>query len=66
VRLENAVTRATKVGRKGRAEIGETVQVDLGKPRLRGGQPYRYTLRLVHPVNPAAPRISQGPVFRLP
>jgi len=66
VRLENAVTHATKVGRKGRAEVGETVRVDLGSPRLRTGQPYRYTLRLVHPVNPAAPTISQGPVFRLP
>jgi hypothetical protein len=66
LRLENAVTHATKVSRKGRAEVGETVQVGLGKPRLRPGQPYRYTLRLVHPVNPAAPTMRLGPVFRLP
>jgi len=66
VRLENAVTRSTKVSRKGRAEVGEIVKVDLGKPRLRSGQPYRYTLRIVHPVNPAAPTVKAGPVFRLP
>jgi hypothetical protein len=65
VRLENAVTHATKLSRKGRAEVGETVQVDLGTRRLRAGT-YRYTLRLVHPVNPAAPTLRQGPVFRLP
>jgi hypothetical protein len=65
VRLENAVTHATKLGRKGRADVGETVQVDLGTRRLRAGT-YRYTLRLVHPVNPAAPTVRQGPVFRLP
>jgi hypothetical protein len=65
VRLENAVTHATKLARKGRAEVGETVQVDLGTRRLRAG-PYRYTLRLVHPVNPAPPNVRQGPAFRLP
>jgi hypothetical protein len=65
VRLENAVTHATKLGRKGRAEVGETNQIDLGTRRLRAGS-YRYTLRLVHPVNPAAPTVRQGPVFRLP
>jgi hypothetical protein len=65
VRLENAVTHATKLGRKGRAEVGEIVRVDLGKRRLRAGD-YRYTLRLVHPVNPAAPTVRRGPVFRLP
>jgi hypothetical protein len=65
VRLENAVTHATRLGRKGRAEVGETVRVDLGTRRLRAGE-YRYTLRLVHPVNPAAPTVRQGPVFRLP
>jgi hypothetical protein len=65
VRLENAVTHATKLGRKGRAEVGEIVTVDLGKRRLRAGD-YRYTLRLVHPVNPAAPTVRRGPVFRLP
>jgi hypothetical protein len=65
VRLENAVTHATKLGRKGRAAVGETVQVDLGTRRLSAGT-YRYMLRLVHPVNPAAPTMRQGPVFRLP
>jgi hypothetical protein len=65
VRLENAVTHATKLGRKGRAQVGETVQIDLGTRRLRAGE-YRYTLRLVHPVNPAPPTVRQGPVFRLP
>jgi len=65
VRLENAVTHATKLSRKGRAEVGETVQVDLGTRRLRAGE-YRYTLRLVHPVNPAAPTMRRSPAFRLP
>jgi hypothetical protein len=66
LRLENAITHATKVSRRGRAEVGETVQVDLGTPRLRSGWPYRYTLRLVHPVNPGPPTMRRGPVFRLP
>ena len=65
VRLENAVTHATRLGRKGRAEVGETARIDLGTRRLRAGT-YRYTLRLVHPVNPAAPTVREGPVFRLP
>jgi hypothetical protein len=65
LRLENAVTHATRLSRKGRAEVGETVQVDLGTRRLGAGS-YRYTLRLVHPVNPAAPTMRLGPVFRLP
>ncbi len=60
LRLENAVTHATRLGRKGRAEVGETVRVDLGTRRLRAGS-YRYTLSLVHPVNPAAPTIRPGP-----
>ena len=66
LRLEDAITHATKGSRKGRAEVGETIRVDLGKPRLRSRYPYRYTLRLVHPVNPAAPTVRRGPVFRLP
>jgi hypothetical protein len=65
VRLENAVTHSTKLSRKGRAEVGETVRVDLGRRRLAAGA-YRYTLRLVHPVNPGAPAVRRGPVFRLP
>jgi hypothetical protein len=65
VRLENAVTHSTKLSRRGRAEVGELVQADLGKRRLAPGR-YRYTLRLVHPVNPAAPTVRQGPAFSLP
>ena len=65
VRLENASTHATKLARKGIATVGETVTADLGTRRLRAGT-YRYTLRLVHPVNPAAPTIRAGPRFRLP
>jgi hypothetical protein len=65
VRLENAVTHATRVAAKGSAQIGELVQADLGRRRLKPGT-YRYTLRLVHPVNPAAPTVRRGPVFRLP
>ncbi len=65
VRLERADTHATKLSRRGRAAVGELVQVDLGSRRLAAG-PYRYTLRLVHPVNPAPPTTRSGPVFRLP
>ena len=66
LRLEDAITRRTVRSRAGRAEVEETTRVDLGKPRLRRGRPYRYILRLVHPVNPAAPTVRRGPVFRLP
>ena len=65
VRLENADTRATRLATRGSAMIGELVQSDLGKRRLKPGR-YRYTLRLVHPVNPAAPTVRTGPSFRLP
>jgi hypothetical protein len=65
VRLENAATHATKLARKGIATVGETVTADLGTRRLRAGT-YRYTLRLVHPVNPAPPTIRVGRRFRLP
>jgi hypothetical protein len=65
VRLENAVTHSTKLAASGSAEVGELVQIDLGSRSLRAGA-YRYTLRLVHPVNPAPPTLRQGPVFRLP
>lgn len=65
VRLERVPTRSTKLARKGRAEVGELVRVDLGARRLAPGQ-YRYTLRLVHPVNPGPPTIRQGPAFTLP
>jgi hypothetical protein len=65
VRLENAVTHATKLAAKGSAQIGELVQARLGPRRLPPGR-YRYTLRLVHPVNPAAPSVRAGPGFTLP
>lgn len=65
VRLERATTRSTKLVARGRAEVGELVQIDLGSRRLAPGQ-YRYTLRLVHPVNPASPTLRQGPPFALP
>ena len=65
VRLENAATHATKLARKGTSTVGETVTADLGTRRLKAGT-YRYTLRLVHPVNPAPPTIRVGPRFRLP
>jgi hypothetical protein len=65
VRLENAVTHSTKLATKGSAEVGELVKADLGTRRLKPGT-YRYTLRLVQPVNPAAPTVRAGPGFTLP
>ena len=65
VRLENASTHATKLAAKGAALVGAPVKVDLGKRHLAAGT-YRYTLRLVHPVNPAPPTVRAGPTFRLP
>jgi hypothetical protein len=65
VRLERVSTRKTMLARKGRAEVGEPVRVDLGSRRLVPGQ-YRYTLRLVHPVNPGPPTVRQGRAFSLP
>jgi hypothetical protein len=65
VRLENAITHRTLLGKKGSAAIGDVKQVGLGTRRLRAGT-YRYTLQLVHPVNPAAPTVRAGPRFRLP
>ena len=65
VRLENAATHSTKLAAKGSGEVGELVQADLGKRRLGAGT-YRYTIRLIHPVNPAAPTVRRGPQFSLP
>jgi hypothetical protein len=65
VRLENAATHSTKLAARGRADVGELVQVDLGSRSLAPGR-YRYTLRLVHPVNPAAPTLRQSSSFPLP
>ena len=65
VRLENAATRSTKLSVRGSAKVGELVQATLGPRRLAPGT-YRYTLSVVHPVNPAAPTLRRGPSFRLP
>ena len=65
VRLEDATTHVTKLGRKGTALVGELKQIDLGTRRLRAGT-YRYTLQIVHPVNPATPTVRAGPSFALP
>ena len=65
VRLENAVTHSTKLAARGSAEVGELVQADLGTRRLKPGT-YRYTIRLIHPVNPAPATVRQGLGFALP
>jgi hypothetical protein len=65
VRLENAVTHSTKLAARGSAEVGELVRADLGRRRLKAGT-YRYTIRLIHPVNPAPATVRQGPGFALP
>jgi hypothetical protein len=65
VRLLRVPGGRTRVLRRGNAEVGELKQVDLGRLRPQPGA-YRYTLRLVHPVNPGPPTLRQGPVFRLP
>jgi hypothetical protein len=65
IRLENAATHATKLSSRGVAPVGELVQVDLGSRRLAPGT-YRYTLNVVHPVNPAPPTLRRGPAFTLP
>jgi hypothetical protein len=56
---------ATKMVRRGRAEVDEQVEIAFASRRLGAGT-YRYRLKLVHPVNPAAPTIRDGPAFRLP
>jgi hypothetical protein len=56
---------ATKMVKRGRAEVGEQVTVDF-QPRRLGPGTYRYRLKLVHPVNPGPPTVRDGPVFRLP
>lgn len=65
VRLENAVTHSTKLAAKGSANVGELVQATLGTRRLKAGT-YRYTLRLIHPVNPAPATVRRSPGFALP
>lgn len=56
---------ATKMVRRGRAEVDEPVEVEFA-PRRLGRGAYRYRLKLVHPVNPAPPTRRDGPVFQLP
>ena len=65
VRLENADTHATKLSARGTASVGTLTQVDLGTRRLKPGR-YRYTLSLVHPVNPGPPTLRQSAPFSLP
>ena len=65
VRLENAVTHSTKLDARGSAEVGELVRADLGTRHLKAGT-YRYTIRLIHPVNPAPATVRQGLRFVLP
>ena len=65
VRLENAETHATKLATRGAAGVGELVRADLGTRHLATAR-YRYTIRLVHPVNPAPATVRAGPVFALP
>jgi hypothetical protein len=65
LRLERASTHSTKLEKRGRLEVGERAEIDLGRRKLAPGA-YRYTLRLVHPVNPGNPTRSQGRPFTLP
>ncbi len=65
VRVERASTHSTKLVKRGRLEVGELATIDLGPRRLGPGE-YRYTLRLVHPVNPGPPTLRQSPPFTLP
>jgi hypothetical protein len=64
-RVERLPTHSTKLGRHGRATVGQLVNVELGPRRLAPGR-YRYTLRLVQPVNPGFPTVRRGKPFRLP
>ena len=65
LRLERASTHSTKLERRGRLEVGELAEIDLGRRSLAAGS-YRYTLRLLHPVNPGHPTRRQGRPFALP
>ena len=65
LRVERTSTHSTKLVKRSRLEVGELAKIDLGPRRLGPGQ-YRYTLRLVHPVNPGPPTLRQSPPFQLP
>ena len=65
VRLENAATGATKLAARGSAQIGEVVQADLGRRRLkRGDVPLHDQPRA--PGEPGPGDVRRGPGFRLP
>ncbi len=64
-RVERLPTHTTVLARRGRATVDQLVQIDLRSRRLAPGR-YRYTLRLVHPVNPGPPTIRNGAAFSLP
>jgi hypothetical protein len=65
VRLEKLPNHTTRMARRGQATVDELVRVDLPSRRLGPGT-YRYTLRLVQPVNPAPPTLRQSAPFTLP
>ncbi len=56
---------ATKMVRRGRAEVDEQVEIAFA-PRRLGPGTYRYRLKLVHPVNPAAPTFATARPSRSP
>ena len=56
---------ATKMVKRGLAEVDQAVEVTFA-PRRLGPGAYRYRLKLVHPVNPGPLTVRDGPVFRLP
>ena len=63
VRLENAVTHATKLAAKGSAAVGELVQADLGSRRLPGGDvPLHAPARA--PREPGSADRARGPALR--
>ena len=64
-RVERASTHSTKLIKRGRLEVGELGTIDLGRRRLGPGT-YRYTLSLVHPVNPGEPTRLRSRPFTLP
>jgi hypothetical protein len=64
-RVERASTHSTKLMKRGRLEVGELGRIDLGRRKLGPGT-YRYTLSLVHPVNPGQPTRLRSRPFTLP
>jgi hypothetical protein len=65
VRFVNAATGRTKAARRGSADVGELVELDLGPRRLARGT-YRFVLRLQHPVNKAPATFRESKLIRLP